>query len=92
MYRYETSGIDMSESDNGLALWAVLLIVFGCIAALLAFVTCCVVRCFRPDGEKGPEWYPTKEGKTQLVKGVMRSDRPEGESSAEKNRWLTTQP
>lgn len=72
-------------------LWVVLLIIFVCIALLLSFVTCCVVRCFRPDGAKGPEWFPTKEGNTQLVKGVMRSNRPEGETTAEKNRWLSVQ-
>jgi hypothetical protein len=80
----------MSEADQGLELWAVLLIIFSTIAALLSFVACCVVRCFRPDGERGPQWYPTKEGKTQLVKGVFRSDRPLEEPTSEKNRWLVT--
>jgi len=80
----------MSEADQGMALWAVLLIIFASIATLLSFVACCVVRCFRPDGERGPQWYPTKEGKTQLVKGVFRSDRALEETSSDKNRWLTT--
>lgn len=81
----------MSESSGdggGLALWGVLLIIFASIALMLFLVTCCVVRCFRPEGKMGPEWFPSKEGQTQLVKGVLKSDRPEGESGAEKAAWL----
>ena len=80
--------ICMSEANDGLALWAVLFIIFAGIFGLLSLVTCCVVRCFRPEGKLGPEWFPSKDGEARLVKGVMRSDRPEGETSAQKAVWL----
>lgn len=65
--------------------WVVLLIIFGAIAASLCCLTCCVVRCFRPQNTRGPEWYHRRDGKKQLVQSAFRNDRVEGDDG---KKWL----
>lgn len=52
------------------ALWIVLLSLAAGVGAMLSCVTCCAVRCFRPENSAGAEWFPDRDGKERLVKGV----------------------
>lgn len=52
-------------------LWIVLLSIAAGVAAMLCCVTCCAVRCFRPENSVGASWYPDRDGKERLVKGVF---------------------
>jgi hypothetical protein len=47
-----------------------LLAISAGVAVMLCTVTCCVVRCFRPDTSRGAEWFPGSDGKERLVKGL----------------------
>ena len=53
----------------------VLLIIASAVLLLLCLITCCAVRCFRPQNSRGPEWFVRKDGKEQLVKAPFRNDR-----------------
>ena len=53
-------------------LWAALAILAFSVFALLCFVTFCVVRCFRPENSRGPEWLPNRDGKEQTVNSFFR--------------------
>ena len=50
-------------------------IILAAVGLLLCLVTCCSVRCFRPQNTRGPEWFVRKDGKEQLVKAPFRTDR-----------------
>jgi hypothetical protein len=41
------------------------------VAVMLCTVTCCAVRCFRPENSNGALWFPDREGKERLVKGLF---------------------
>jgi hypothetical protein len=70
----------MSEPalDIDFPLWAVLTIIGVSVSLMLTFVACCSVRCFRPENEKGPAWFPSKEGKEQFARGLFQE--PDGKS------------
>ena len=46
----------------------VLLIIASAVLLLLCLITCCAVRCFRPQNSRGPDWFVRRDGKEQLVK------------------------
>lgn len=51
-------------------LWASLAAVGGGVALMLCLVTCCTVRCFRPENSRGPKWVQDKDGKEQVVNAL----------------------
>ena len=53
-------------------LWAALLSIIGGVVLMLSFVTCCVVRCFRPEGTRGPAWTPNKDGTEQTIRSFFK--------------------
>jgi hypothetical protein len=55
--------------------WIVVALILAAIALLLCLVTCCSVRCFRPQNTRGADWFVRKDGKEQLVKAPFRDDR-----------------
>lgn len=65
-------------------LWAALAIVAICVFLLLCIVTFCVVRCFRPENSRGPEWIPDKNGKEQTVRTFFR----QSDEASDTKRWL----
>jgi hypothetical protein len=75
-------GAVCTVSSVGMSLGAVLLILLACITVMIAVVTCCVIRCFRPEGggAKGAEWVPAKRDARPLVEGGLRSDRSLGDT------------
>lgn len=66
-----------------LELALVLLIISIALIALFCCVGCCVVRCFRPQGSRGPAWFPTADGKPQRVLGYW-----EERNDDNKRAWL----
>lgn len=68
-----------------MSLWIALLAIGGGICLMLCVVTCCVVRCFRPENSRGPAWVSSKDGKAQLVKSLWRT---EGENVPGDKNWL----
>jgi hypothetical protein len=67
-----------------LPLWAVLSTISGAVLLLLCLVTCCAVRCFRPQNTRGPEWFVRRDGKEQLVQAPFK----EGREQKDDNNWL----
>jgi hypothetical protein len=63
----------------------VLLIILGAVLVLLLSISCCAVRCFRPQNSRGPDWFVRRDGKQQLVKAPFRDDRDPNNDS---RNWL----
>ena len=64
-------------------LWAALVILTSCVVLLLCVVTFCVVRCFRPENSRGPEWLLNRDGKQQTVNEFFRNS-----DNDNNKRWL----
>ena len=47
----------------------VMTIILLALITLFCCVGCCVVRCFRPEGSRGPLWFADADGKPQRVRG-----------------------
>lgn len=58
-------------------LWVVLSAIATVVALMICGVTCCTVRCFRPENTRGPAWYLRKDGKEQIVRAPFKGDRDE---------------
>lgn len=67
----------------------VVLIIVGGVLLLLLSVTCCVVRCFRPENTRGPKWYLKSDGQEQIVKAPFRNDR---DPKDDPRNWLRPTP
>ena len=61
------------------------LAIFGTIGLLIVLVTCCAVRCFRPENTHGPEWYTSKNGEEQTIKAPFKKDR---DVNSDTRNWL----
>jgi hypothetical protein len=68
-----------------LPIFVVLAIIGSAVLLLLCLVTCCAVRCFRPQNARGPEWFARRDGKEQLVKAPFQNDR---DASDDGRNWL----
>ena len=62
-----------------------LLAIGSAVVLLLSLVTCCAVRCFRPQNSRGAEWYISKTGKDQTVQAPFSNQRDDGNLS---ESWL----
>lgn len=60
-------------------------IILAAVALLQCIVTCCVVRCFRPQNSRGSKWFVRKDGKEQIVKAPFRNDRDPADDD---RNWL----
>ena len=65
------------------------LFIFGAVAFLICLITCCAVRCFRPQNKRGPEWYANRNGNEQTVKAPFRADRDVNDDG---RNWLRAPP
>ena len=71
---WETGEDSVAAMDEIPIQW-ILLMIASAVLLLLCLITCCAVRCFRPEGTRGPDWFVRKDGNEQLVKSVFRNDR-----------------
>ncbi len=78
----------MVRNEMELELWVILLAIAGGICLLLCSVTCCVLRCFRPENTRGPEWFHGNEGEQRTVKSAFTNDQDPDSNPA---RWLRVQ-
>jgi len=51
-----------------ITVWGVLVVIAGAIAASLCCLTCCVVRCFRPQNQRGPSGTCDTMARSSLCK------------------------
>ena len=70
-YKTTEHAVSHTTTRMEVALWIVLLSLASGVGAMLCCVTCCAIRCFRPQNSAGAEWFADKDGKERLVKGVF---------------------
>lgn len=56
---------------DSVPLYAIINVTVAALVLIIGGTTVCVVRCFRPEGTKGPKWFRDRYGSEQIVKGPL---------------------